>query len=89
MFDVTTFSSLACVFTHIGGSRGLKGALKEAGPELGQGLIQVEGGAPVVLSQVSVEAFIKTSVLGVQGPQWRQRLLEGALRTTVQLCEIG
>lgn len=78
-----------CVCTHICGSRGFKSAFQEAGPELGQGLVQVESRAPVVLSQVCVQASIETSVLGVQRAERRQHLLEGVLRTTVQLSEIG
>lgn len=78
-----------CVFTHLGGSGSFKGALQEVGPEVRQGLVQVESGAPVVLSQVGVEISIETSVLGVQGAERRERLLEGALRTSVQFSEIG
>lgn len=77
-----------CVFTHFCGSGDFKGTLQEAGPELRQGLVQVESGAPVVLPQVGVEISVETSILGVQGAERRQRLLEGALRATVQLGEI-
>lgn len=80
---------LTCVCTHICWSRGFKGAFQKAGPELGQGLVQVESRAPVVLSQVGVQDSIETSVLGVQRAERRQHLLEGVLRTTVQLSEIG
>lgn len=80
---------VSCSRTHIRGRGALKGALQEVGPELRQGLVQVEGGAPVVLSQVGVEVPVEPGVLGVQGAQGRQRLLEGALGTTVQFGEIG
>lgn len=78
-----------CFLTHVWGSRGLEGALQEAGPEVRQGLIQVEGGAPVVLSQVSEEDPEETRVLRVQGAQRRQHLLEGAFGAAVQLGEVG
>ena len=76
-------------FTHICRSRDFKGALQELGPELSEGLVQVESGAPVVLSQVGVEICVETRVLGVQGAEWRQHLLQGALRAAVQLSEVG
>lgn len=75
--------------THVCGSRGFEDELQEAGPELRQRLVQVEGGAPVVLPQVRVEASEEPRVLGVEGPERRQRLLQGALGATVQLREVG
>jgi len=75
--------------THFCGSGAFKGALQEAGPELGQGLVQVEGRAPVVLPQVGVEVAVETSVLGVQRAEGRQHLLQGALRADVQIGEVG
>lgn len=75
--------------THVCRSRGFEDALQEAGPELGQRLVQVEGGASVVLPQVSVEASEEPRVLGVEGAERRERLLQGALGATVQLGEVG
>lgn len=75
--------------THVCGSRGFEDELQEAGPELRQRLVQVEGGAPVVLPQVRVEASEEPRVLGVEGTERRQRLLQGALGATVQLREVG
>lgn len=75
-------------FTDIDGSGEFKGALQEAGPELRQGLVQVESRSPVVLPQVGVQTSIETSVLGVESAKWRQHLLEGALRATVQLSKV-
>lgn len=75
--------------THVCGSGRLEDALQEAGPELGQRLVQVEGGASVVLPQVSVEASEEPRVLGVEGAERREGLLQGALRAAVQLGEVG
>lgn len=77
------------VFTHISGSRGFERSLQKPGPELGQVLVEVESRAPIVLTQVRVEIPVQAGVLGVQGAERRQHLLQGALRTTVQLGEIG
>lgn len=44
--------------THVCRGGGFKGALRQAGPELRQGLVQVESRAPVVTSQVGVEISI-------------------------------
>lgn len=75
--------------THVCRGGGFEGALQQAGPELGQGLVQVESGAAVVPSQVGVEVSIETGVLGVQGPEGGQRLLQGTLRLAVQVGEVG
>lgn len=80
---------IICVPTHICGGGGFERALQEAGPELGQGLVQVESGAAVVLTQVGVEVGIQTGVLRVERAERGQRLLEGALGMTVQLSEVG
>lgn len=77
------------IFTHICRSRDFERSLQQMSPELRQVLVQVECRTPVVLTQVGVEFPVQPSVLGVQGPERRQRLLQGALGTAVQLSEIS
>lgn len=69
------FSSLY-LFTYICGSRCFEGPLQQLGPKVGQVLVQVEGDAPIVLTQVAVELCKQRAVLGVQGAEGGQHLLQ-------------
>lgn len=59
---------------------GLEQALQQPCPEVVERLLQVDSGATVVATQVSVQVLEHRGVLGVEGAQFGQEgLLEGAL----------
>ena len=68
---------------------GLEQALQQPCPEVVERLLQVDSGATVVATQVSVQVLEHRGVLGVERAQRGQEgLLKGTLGSVQEVCEV-
>lgn len=89
IYSKSGFISAFVAVTYICVGRDFELSFQQAGPEIRQTLVQAERRALVVQIEVGVEICVQAGVLRVQGAEWSQHLLQGALRKAMQVSEEG